>query len=220
VLHALFMARSGGKDQEFVHTTNGYIVRDEGVWPCEGETVGVIPDTFALNTIGWATGLLNQPVHEHHIAAYEARLYTARSFRPDPELPVFLRERPLGIQRPELFPPASFLIPELDFFSNPVVDVGPRGPQDDRDATPRDRGDVASRILRTVRGPYYASRIRKRSYVFWNDQPLFGPYGAKTARKIAGRMNSVAARYNAALQSDNNALIHSVSNVFTGGVVR
>jgi len=203
-----------GNASEFIHPIDGWLIDDAAVRPCSGQTVGVMPDTFGIQQLGWATGLLTRPVHEHSISSYETRLLAARSYQAPPSVETPTTAGPLQAHSTDSVGPASYLIPSLNFFDSVPggsAAAGGTPPVGDLPGTFSyyGRNPGPSRT-----GPYYGRKIGSRSYVCWQTTPLFGPMGPRSARKIASRMNRLVRQFNSAAERDPAALESSVANEF------
>lgn len=185
---------------------NGYSWKLDETRRVEAQNPNFPSAGIGTSMIGWAVGVMTDPVLEHAIATYEARLYN---------LALRGLQLLLPLEQPELIlelrvPPAAAVVPP------PGLPMIQRIPIPERVIPP------APTIPANVRAgkPFYAARLngvgrRDREWWVWHwDQPLFRTKDRTKARKAASRLNSLALAWSQSTAGEQFDLIDAIQIEF------
>lgn len=175
-----------------------------------GRTEATVPnfpaDGIGTSMLGWAIGVMSDPVIEHAIATYETRLYNLALPRLELLLPIVQPEPILELR----VPPATPVV------QPPVQAMIQRIPIPERVIPPAPPIPAGVRSSR----PFYAARLNARGrhnpewWVWHWDQPLFRTKDRSKAKKAASRLNSLALAWSQSTAGEQFDLIDAIQIEF------
>jgi len=200
--------------EPFVHFNLGYVLQRDGtVYRAITPRLSTVPGTGTI--IGWAVGVLSDPVVEHQIATYEARLREQagplEQLVPEPA-PAPAPPDQQAVEVPPAGPVPHSTEQVLPNFPGPDrVGVGGWSPQE----TPivHDQNQGLPIVLPGTK-PYYYRKLNKKYYVMWAGFPLFSARGRRDAKRNANRLNYALAAYDRAAYKDEADMELSVYQEF------
>lgn len=198
--------RAFSEPNDWTHFGRGVRLNQTGfIWD---QQMPSFPDGgIGTSVVGWATGLMTDPVGEHTIASYEARL-SGLVQQPG-------QGNDLGHQVP--FPPPG---PPP---GRPIPQPAPL-PAADRIAVPeRTPSDPPPKPPGVRSGPtFYASSIltgpsrKKEWWVYHWDQPIFRARTKQSAKRTASRLNSVQLAWLSSTAGEQSDLLDAIESEFPG----
>lgn len=211
---ALIELNAAANLSQFQHYGDGYRVGAAG--EIEEATLPLLvcaPSTISL--LGWASGILAEPVLEHSIATYQVRLEAAAAILAianAPQVPIIPVQDDGGGHRREVVVPGIIAGIGQILDAPRVVPMAPMGPPG-ADA-PLPASQVQTAGTPQYQGPYYSQRSNGKPCVFCNGVRLIVCRGGKEARTLARRMNAVWRGWNRAPVGDVDGLVQSVAAEF------
>lgn len=163
-------------------------------------------DGIGLNLVGWASGLMYDPIIEHAIATYEARLFNlALPTLPD-LLPIAaeveIPQLRVPVEPPPVTPPVPANMQRIAIAERTVPDP-PTMPASVRAAKPF----YSARLDSSVRP--------KSEWWVWHwETPLFRAKDRSAARKAASRLNSLALAWNQSTAGEQQDLVDAIQIQF------
>jgi len=212
-IRALF-GGGGVVPEPFVHFNLGYVLQRDGtVYRAIVPRLSTVPGTGTI--IGWAVGILSDPVVEHQIATYEARLReqagTLDDLVPEPA-PMPAPADQQAVEVPPVAPRPHSTEQVLPNFPGPDR-IGDGGWTPQETPVVNDQGQGLPIVLPGSK-PYYYRKLNKKYYVMWAGFPLFSARGRRDAKRNANRLNYALAAYDRASYKDEADMEMSVYQEF------